>query len=506
MNNLKGFLTSTFNTYIQDNPIVIRDLRTRMRGMGAFGLLIVYLLLIAIVMCIVFYATTDWGAATGISATSRIGSGMFTGLAWTQTIILMIVIPGVISAAVSKEYEKKTIEMVVLSRLNSFLYVFGKLISALLYCVVLVISTLPLAGICLMFGGISPEEIAVTYLLTIVFCFMMCSVGLYLSTVVGKTVGALLLFYVFNFFYLIQTGFVVVQIFSHGSLKIWSMLMIPANAAYSGMESAKICGVSIPLAVITVIVQILAGAVLLYASAARVKHWKTERAGILRVLLLVSFVVWALLGLGDSTFKVVLASSSGASSAAAPLAVLGHLLILASVVASGPLRRGPGQTMMSYLFTAKNLLKPDMSGAMTYVTVISLLTYMAASIAFYFNAGSGSLAPAYWSVIVEQLLLVLAAVWLAASTGVLFSALFRSRAVAVIMSIVVVLVAYMIYYGQYAFRYLRVSYYVGYSTPRPIVWPDHAGIIIMSCICLAISAGCLFFTDRALKQFGGVAE
>jgi len=476
-----------------------------MRGLGAFGLLISYLLLVSIVICIVFYVITDWGAATGITATKRIGSAMFIGLAWTQTIVLMIVIPGVISAAVSKEYEKKTIEMVALSRLNSFVFVFGKLVSALLYCLVLVISTLPLAGICLMFGGISPEEIAVTYLLTIVFCFMMCTVGLYLSTVVGKTTGAGLLFYTFNWFYLMQTGFVIAQIITRGSIKTWSALMIPANAAHSGMESATVCGVSIPLAIITVVVQLLTGVVLLYASAARVRHWRSERAEVLRILLLISFVVWATLGLGDSAFRTIFASSSGTSSSAAPMMVFGYLALLASIVATGPLRKPHGQSMMSYLFTAKNLLKPEMSGALTYVTVISLLTYMAASAAFYFNAGSGSLDPTYWSAALEQLMLVLAAVWLAASTGVLFSALFRSRTVAVIMSQVVVTVVGMIYYGQYAYRFLGPSFFNGYTVGRTD-WPDHVGIIVTSCLCFAISAACLALTDNALQKFGGVTE
>jgi hypothetical protein len=335
---------------------------------------------------------------------------------------------------------------------------------------------------------------------------MMCSIGLYLSTVVGKTTGAGLLFYAFNWFYLMQTGFVMAHLFSGGSIKTWSMLMIPANAAYSGMESAKICGISISIALITVVVQILVGVVLLYASAARVKHWRSERAGALRVLLLVSFVVFAILGLGDSAFRMFLASSSSKSSAASPLAILWYLVTLASVVATGPLRKAAGQTMMSYLFTAKNLLKPEMSGAMTYVTVISLLTYITASVAFYFNAGSGSLGPTYWSVVVEQLLLVLAVVWLAASTGVLFSALFRSRTVAVIMSQVVVAVVGRLYYGQYAFRFLGPSYFNRYTVTGHADWPDHVGIIITSCICFAISAGCLALTDSALKKFGGVAE
>lgn len=506
MNRYTGAVARAFDTYVRDNPVVIRDLRTRMRGLGAFGLLIGYLLLVSIVMCVVFYSETGWGQTARVAAYSRIGSGMFIGLAWTQAIVLLLVIPGVISSAVSREYEKKTIEMVALSGLNSFLFVFGKLISALLYCLVLVVSTLPLAGICLMFGGISPEEIAVTYLLTVVFCFMMCSVGLYLSTVIGKTVGAVILFYAFNWFYVIHMGLIMAQIFSRGSMKSWSSLMIPANAAFSGMESATICGVPIPIAIITVVVQILVGVILLYAAAARVKHWRCERAGVLRTLLAGAFLLFAFLWFGDASLGASFGSSPSLSLTAFPLLVLSALIPFASVMATGPLRKASGQSMANYLFNAKNILKPDMSGAMSYVTVISLLTYVSAAIAFYMNVGPRTLGSLYGFYVAEQLFLLLAAVWLAASTGILFSALFRSRTVAAIMSLVVVGAACIAYYGQHSLRFSNIGSSWGPVVPPTTVWPDHLGLILASYVCFSVSGLCLALTDIALKKAGGVAE
>jgi|GEM_PF-3483579 len=511
MSKSAGAIKRAFDVYIRDNPVVVKDLRTRMRGLGAYGLIIGYLLLISIVMCITYYTETGWRPTIRLSAAGTMGASLFTALAWTQSIVLMFAIPGVISSAIAREYENKTIEMLALSQMNSFLFVFGKLTSGLLYCLVLILSSLPLAGMCLMFGGISPEEIAITYLITISFCFMMCSTALYFSAILGKTIGAIMTYCIFCIFYLLQYMFdglsLLMVIFQGDSKEPWSKLMLPALGASSSMDSATICGASIPMAVITVVLQTLIGTVLLCASAVKVKHWKSERTAIMRILLLITLVVFAVLGLGDHVLSACYGMSVGKMINVAPLAVLTSLVILSSIIGTGPIHKPCNSSILCYLFNPGNIFKPDLSGAIFYVTLASLLTYSAASLAFAVNPCAVPTSKnVYWMMILVQLPLVLSGVWLAACTGILFSAVFKNRVMAVIVSLSAVVIAVVAYVGTHTIFTSSEILFFTTASSKVSNWPDVPSIMIVSSVCIAISATCLALTSIALKKFGGVVE
>ncbi len=184
---------------VVDNPVVTRELRTRMRGRKGFMVMGGYVLFLGIVLLISYY--TMWiisarnlgGMQTLVNV--KLGQKLFMSLNWTQTILLALIIPSLTSGALTLELEKKTIEMLVLTRLTSGVVVLGKHLTGMLYALILLMCSLPLSGICLMFGGISPAEMVVTYLLLIAWTFLLSAIGVFWSSLFNRTAAAVLMTY-----------------------------------------------------------------------------------------------------------------------------------------------------------------------------------------------------------------------------------------------------------------------------------------------------------------------
>ncbi|MCX8052196.1 MAG: ABC transporter permease [Armatimonadetes bacterium] len=163
-----------------DNPLVAQELRTRMRDWKAFGAMGAYVLLVAGIQFVAYVAISNSCCVslplTLLTGGRKLGMEIFLHLVWTQAILLMLIIPSITFSSLAQEIERETMEMLALTRLTSSKIVVGKQLAGLLYALVLLISTVSLASMCLMLGGISPAEIGVWYLVLVAWCFLLTCV------------------------------------------------------------------------------------------------------------------------------------------------------------------------------------------------------------------------------------------------------------------------------------------------------------------------------------------
>lgn len=187
-------LKETVASSVYDNPVVVKEFRTRMRGWKAFIVMGIYVLLLSVCVFIHYINIADTSAfAQGNHmplGNMRVGARLFSTIVWTQTILLMFILPALTSGALTHELERKTIEMLALTRLSAGKIVLGKHLSGFLYALMLLACSLPLASMCLMFGGLSPAEVAVTYALLATFSFMFTAIGVYWSSIFKNTASA----------------------------------------------------------------------------------------------------------------------------------------------------------------------------------------------------------------------------------------------------------------------------------------------------------------------------
>jgi hypothetical protein len=174
-----------------DNPVMTKEMRSRMRGGRAFTLMTVYVGLLGLGLLTTMAALWESGPSRGpIQDFGVIGRQTFALLSLLQLGLVSVLAPALTSGAITVEREQLTLDLLRLTRLSSSSILLGKLASSLSYLLLLVMSSLPLAGVCFLFGGVSPAEFLLTYGLTVAFGMLLGTVSLWWSVCCKRTSAA----------------------------------------------------------------------------------------------------------------------------------------------------------------------------------------------------------------------------------------------------------------------------------------------------------------------------
>jgi ABC-2 type transport system permease protein len=169
------------------NPIIIKELRGRMRGWRATIVVTVYLLVISAVMLLFYgglYNNTLFGSNT------QVGKSLFLPIIIVQVLLLSIITPISTAAAISNERERQTYDVLLTTLLPPRTIILGKLLAAIAYSLLLMVVTLPLAVLCLLLGGLDISDVLLANLVLLAMTFLYGSFGLYSSTTMRTTLGA----------------------------------------------------------------------------------------------------------------------------------------------------------------------------------------------------------------------------------------------------------------------------------------------------------------------------
>lgn len=148
------------------NPIVARELRSRMRGWHAFALLTGYLCVVGALAWVVYDA--DIGSSGNIVGVGTTGAQVFRALAAVVMATVALVVPGLVGPTISGERERQTLDLLLVTRLGPGRIVVGKLVAALAFVLLLVVACLPLFSVAFLLGGVSLSEVLEAVALTVV--------------------------------------------------------------------------------------------------------------------------------------------------------------------------------------------------------------------------------------------------------------------------------------------------------------------------------------------------
>ena len=95
------------------NPIIVKELRSRMRGARAFAVLTGTLLLLATVSYALYRIVLAATRYSSSPLSPQIGQSLFAGLAFLELMMVCFVTPAVTAGAISSEQEKLTYEMLL---------------------------------------------------------------------------------------------------------------------------------------------------------------------------------------------------------------------------------------------------------------------------------------------------------------------------------------------------------------------------------------------------------
>jgi ABC-type transport system involved in multi-copper enzyme maturation permease subunit len=179
------------------NPLLVKELRGRMRGARAFVVLTIYLLLLSCFTSIIYYAFTMSVSGPGsASDMAYLGKVVFASVVIIEIFMVTFITPAFTAGAISGEKERQTYELLRTTLLPARKVVFGKFSSALTYMLLLILAAVPLESLAFVLGGVEVEELALALVILLVAAFFFAALGLFFSSVMRSTLASTILSYV----------------------------------------------------------------------------------------------------------------------------------------------------------------------------------------------------------------------------------------------------------------------------------------------------------------------
>lgn len=171
------------------NPVMLKELRGRMRGARAFTVLTVYLALMSAFTVLIYlvYRSTVGGAS---SAAGEIGRVLFAGVVGVELLLIIFIAPSFTAGAITGERERQTYDLLQTTLLGTPSFVFGKLESALGYILLLLLAGIPLQSLAFLFGGISEIEVLLAFIILAVTAVALGTMGIFASALFDRTLTA----------------------------------------------------------------------------------------------------------------------------------------------------------------------------------------------------------------------------------------------------------------------------------------------------------------------------
>jgi ABC-type transport system involved in multi-copper enzyme maturation permease subunit len=174
------------------NPVLVKELRGRMRGSRAFIVLTIYLLILSAVT-LLLYAALGTSPGSDLNAGRRIGKVLFLTIATVALIEVCVITPALTSGGIAGEKERQTYDLLIASLLSPWQIVWGKLGAALAFALLLILAVVPVMSLAFLFGGVSLAEVLIALVGLITTAIFYATIGLFWSTVMRSTLGATIL-------------------------------------------------------------------------------------------------------------------------------------------------------------------------------------------------------------------------------------------------------------------------------------------------------------------------
>lgn len=171
-----------------DNPIIAKELKSRMRGRQGATMITVYLGLIAFFISISYlYMGYDGVVSRNEPDYLQIvGKAVFSAVVIIELLMIAFIGPALTSGAISSERERQTFDLLRISLLSPRDLVIGKLGSALIYLLLLIFTAIPLQSLAFFLGGIGLPELIISTVMLVASAFLFCTLGLYFSTLTKR--------------------------------------------------------------------------------------------------------------------------------------------------------------------------------------------------------------------------------------------------------------------------------------------------------------------------------
>lgn len=218
---------------MNSNPIIRSYFKTRMRGVSSPILLTVFSLFLLLVILGMMLLSMEWewlAMRCYRLESAHIGMRAFEVCLLIQITLLVLVIPAITAGAISGERERQTLDLLLVTRMSAARIAVGKLVSSMLYSLLLLAFTAPAMALTVAYGGID-FSVALNAMGFLLVCALYVGASsLLASSLTKRTVTAVVLSYLVM---------IVVGILSlvESGMELWHHLdyLSKMKQAYDGM-------------------------------------------------------------------------------------------------------------------------------------------------------------------------------------------------------------------------------------------------------------------------------
>jgi hypothetical protein len=230
---------------IINNPLLVRELRRRMRGkVLVFSLMIYVSVLCAVAYLIIYFMTKTIPSLTSgmtqqfIMLLSSIGKTIYWATMAIQGLLVMIIAPTLTASIVPMEREKKTFEFIQVTIITPGSFVLGCLMSTALYALLLMACSLPVVSLAFLYGGVSPGDVLRAFGFMLLVSITLSSIGMLVSSTRERTRGAIggMIGLLFLLYFLLNAAFQFIMHFTRGRTGIGSWFRAPFAATFYGFH------------------------------------------------------------------------------------------------------------------------------------------------------------------------------------------------------------------------------------------------------------------------------
>jgi ABC-type transport system involved in multi-copper enzyme maturation permease subunit len=185
-------MRQNFLPQIFDNPLISKEVKSRMRGRQGFILLTAYLALLSLAIAGIYgYAISEHNLGQyNVGELSDLGKQIFQVVVLLEFLLIALIAPALTSGSISSERERGTFDLLRTTLLSSGALVFGKLGAAIAYLLLLILAALPLQSMAFFLGGVGLAELIISLAMMTTSTLLFGALGMYFSGLSKRTITA----------------------------------------------------------------------------------------------------------------------------------------------------------------------------------------------------------------------------------------------------------------------------------------------------------------------------
>lgn len=182
-----------------DNPVLLRELRTRMTGRRAAVVLVFWLVFNGGVLALVYLGAENVAEQRfgfdGFASTVDIGRGIFEWTLFGMLLLVLFIVPAQAAGAIAGERERQTLVPMQVTLLGPGRILVGKLLASVAFLVLLIVAAVPLLAVGYLVGGIGLADVGAGTLAVLACGFALAAMCIAVSTFARRVQSATVLSY-----------------------------------------------------------------------------------------------------------------------------------------------------------------------------------------------------------------------------------------------------------------------------------------------------------------------